>query len=360
MVELLTPDVYVEEVPAGPRPIQAVGTRTAAFIGIGARRPTPTAAMATAVNNWLQFTREFTDEDSTSTPLSNAVFGFFQNGGSRCFVVNMRRGDNVDAGAAGARARGRDRDRRRARLHRDRRLRGAAQPLREHGRPRRDPRRAAPGRRPRAADARRDRDRRGRRAPVRGAGRRRGQGEQPPTSPSRSPASGRRRRDPGFGAFYFPGITIRDPIGGAARRRRPVRAHRRDLGAERRDARRPQGTGQRGHPRRPQRHPAADPRRAGRPQPGRRQLHPLLPARRHPGLGRPDARRRRQRVALPQRPAPVQHDRGVDRRGDPLDRLRAQRPAAVEVDPARRRSVPHPCLARRRADGPDGRARRSS
>jgi phage tail sheath protein FI len=97
MVELLTPDVYVIEVAAGPRPIQAVGTRTAGFIGI-APKADANRGVATAINNWLQFTRTFTDEKSESTPLSNAVFGFFQNGGSRCFVVNLRRGDGVDAG----------------------------------------------------------------------------------------------------------------------------------------------------------------------------------------------------------------------------------------------------------------------
>jgi phage tail sheath protein FI len=99
MVELLTPDVYVQEVPAGPRPIQAVGTRTAAFIGV-APKADAFRGVATAVNNWLQFTRMFTEPNSTSTPLSNAVFGFFQNGGSRCFVVNIRRGDGVDVGLA--------------------------------------------------------------------------------------------------------------------------------------------------------------------------------------------------------------------------------------------------------------------
>src|SRR5262245_18066142 len=97
MVDLLTPDVYVQEVPAGPRPIQAVGTRTAGFIGT-APKADAYRGVARAVNNWLQFTRDFTEDDTTSTPLSNAVFGFFQNGGSRCFVVNLRRGDTVDAG----------------------------------------------------------------------------------------------------------------------------------------------------------------------------------------------------------------------------------------------------------------------
>jgi phage tail sheath protein FI len=97
MVELLTPDVYVQEVAAGPRPIQAVGTRTAGFIGVAPKADAYRGA-ARAINNWLQFTREFTEPGSASTPLSNAVFGFFQNGGSRCFVVNIRRTDGVDVG----------------------------------------------------------------------------------------------------------------------------------------------------------------------------------------------------------------------------------------------------------------------
>ena len=88
MPEYLTPDVYVEEVAAGPRPIQAVGTRTAGFVGVGAegRRARGEAvgdqqldASSSAITP---------GRSSASTPLSNAVFGFFQNGGSRCFVVN--------------------------------------------------------------------------------------------------------------------------------------------------------------------------------------------------------------------------------------------------------------------------------
>jgi phage tail sheath protein FI len=98
MVELLTPDVYVIEVAKGPRPIQAVGTRTAGFIGV-APKADARRGEAIAINNWLQFTRIYTDDDNkASTPLSSAVFGFFQNGGSRCFVVNVRRADGVDAG----------------------------------------------------------------------------------------------------------------------------------------------------------------------------------------------------------------------------------------------------------------------
>jgi phage tail sheath protein FI len=91
MAEYLTPDVYVEEVPAGPRPIQAVGTRTAGFVGQAPRRDAHRengVGVATAVNNWSQFMREFVGNERGSTSLSHAVFGFFQNGGSRCFIVN--------------------------------------------------------------------------------------------------------------------------------------------------------------------------------------------------------------------------------------------------------------------------------
>src|SRR3954447_20015947 len=99
MPEYLTPDVYVEEIPAGPRPIQAVGTRTAAFVG---RAPLGDVRRNEAypVNNWLQFVREYVDQSRNSTVLSTAVYGFFQNGGSRCFIVNTADADPI-AGAAG-------------------------------------------------------------------------------------------------------------------------------------------------------------------------------------------------------------------------------------------------------------------
>jgi phage tail sheath protein FI len=82
------PGIYVEEVPSGARPIEAVGTSTAAFIGVA---PNPDARQheAYAVNNWTQFLKIYGGEGAASTPLSNAVFGFFQNGGSRCYIVNV-------------------------------------------------------------------------------------------------------------------------------------------------------------------------------------------------------------------------------------------------------------------------------
>jgi hypothetical protein len=88
MSTYLTPGIYVEEVSTGPRPIQALGTSTAGFVGVA---PNAQARLneAVAINNWSQFVREFVGDPQTSTPLSSAVFGFFQNGGRRCYVVNV-------------------------------------------------------------------------------------------------------------------------------------------------------------------------------------------------------------------------------------------------------------------------------
>jgi hypothetical protein len=92
----MTPGVYVEEVSTGPRPIQAVGTSTAGFVGVA---PDATAHVneSMAINNWSQFVREYAAKSTTSTPLSHAVFGFFMNGGQRCYVVNIG-GDGSLAG----------------------------------------------------------------------------------------------------------------------------------------------------------------------------------------------------------------------------------------------------------------------
>ena len=88
MPTYLTPGIYIEEISTGAKPIEAVGTSIAAFVGIA---PNAAARLqeAFAVNSWSQFTKEFVAEGNLSTALSHAVFGFFQNSGSRCYVVNV-------------------------------------------------------------------------------------------------------------------------------------------------------------------------------------------------------------------------------------------------------------------------------
>jgi len=88
MPTYLTPGIYIEEISTGSQPIEAVGASTAAFIGVA---PNPDARLHAAfgINNWSQFIKEYSGEGATSTPLSQAVYGFFQNGGGRCYIVNV-------------------------------------------------------------------------------------------------------------------------------------------------------------------------------------------------------------------------------------------------------------------------------
>ncbi|MGE3163639.1 MAG: phage tail sheath family protein [Planctomycetota bacterium] len=99
----LSPDVYIKEVSTGARPIEAVGTSTAGFVGQAIRRDAPKNE-AVAVNNWGQFRAEFVGElgetPPASTPLVQAVWGFFQNGGSRCYVVNIGADKSLQKGLA--------------------------------------------------------------------------------------------------------------------------------------------------------------------------------------------------------------------------------------------------------------------
>jgi uncharacterized protein len=82
----LSPGVYVEEVDRGSKPIEAVGTNTVGFLGESARGPVNEAVLCT---NWSQFVKTFGDFGQCSPHLAHGIYGFFNNGGSRCFVVNV-------------------------------------------------------------------------------------------------------------------------------------------------------------------------------------------------------------------------------------------------------------------------------
>src|SRR5688572_27566923 len=82
----LSPGVYVEEVDRGSKPIEAVGTNTVGFLGESSKGPQNEAVLIT---NWSQFVKTFGDFKDCSEHLAHAVYGFFNNGGSRCFIVNV-------------------------------------------------------------------------------------------------------------------------------------------------------------------------------------------------------------------------------------------------------------------------------
>jgi len=85
MPQYLSPGVYVEEVEAGSRPIEGVGTAVAAFVGLAARGP---FNEPTLVTNWSQFVQSFGDFVDGSY-LAHAVYGYFLNGGGACYVVRV-------------------------------------------------------------------------------------------------------------------------------------------------------------------------------------------------------------------------------------------------------------------------------
>lgn len=125
----LTPGVYVEEVPGTP-PIAPVGTSTAGFIGVvdaTATNPAPPDGDGKAfampilpgrdgslptdfytlapldtpqlVTSWDQFKTKFGDFHTGNLTLAHAVYGFFNNGGSRCWV--SRTSDLANASEVG-------------------------------------------------------------------------------------------------------------------------------------------------------------------------------------------------------------------------------------------------------------------
>jgi uncharacterized protein len=96
-----TPDVYIEEESSGARPIEPVGTSTAGFIGKAPVSNPDFFKKAERVNNWTEFCNKFAPasdngQKPAGTPLSSAVYGFFENGGSVCYVVDIGDGPVVD------------------------------------------------------------------------------------------------------------------------------------------------------------------------------------------------------------------------------------------------------------------------
>lgn len=85
MVTPTYPGVYVEEVPSGVRPITGASTSTAAFIG-QAQKGSLTEAVR--IFNFTQFQNLYGDF-MLGSYLAHAVFQFFNNGGSQCYIVRV-------------------------------------------------------------------------------------------------------------------------------------------------------------------------------------------------------------------------------------------------------------------------------
>jgi len=120
MPQYLSPGVYVEEVPSSVKTIAGVGTSTAGFIGAVADgapmppqpgkfqldasnkpvldahgNPIPLpytlspAGEPQLITSWETFKNRFGDFSAANKTLAHAVYGFFNNGGTRCWVTRI-------------------------------------------------------------------------------------------------------------------------------------------------------------------------------------------------------------------------------------------------------------------------------
>jgi hypothetical protein len=109
MPDYRSPGVFVEEVPSSTSPIQGAGTSTAGFIGLYGLPATLTLPFTEAsklaadgqvvlCTNFTEFTNHFGgfatpksfDDEDRHSHLVHAVYGFFNNGGTRCFVTRVK------------------------------------------------------------------------------------------------------------------------------------------------------------------------------------------------------------------------------------------------------------------------------
>jgi hypothetical protein len=98
--------VYVEEIPSANKPIEGVGTAVAAFVGLAPGGPVNTPMR---ISNWTQFAKIYGDPVNPDNGpfmegsyLAHSIYGFFQNGGSVCWVVRVGSEDGAGAAARAA------------------------------------------------------------------------------------------------------------------------------------------------------------------------------------------------------------------------------------------------------------------
>lgn len=97
-----SPGVYVEEVDRGMKPIEAVSTAVAAFIGYSVKAEQDGENLLgkpTLVTNWTQYQQRF-GGFAPGIYLPDAVYGYFSNGGGRCYIVSLKTLEGGDDPAA--------------------------------------------------------------------------------------------------------------------------------------------------------------------------------------------------------------------------------------------------------------------
>src|SRR3990167_9168717 len=82
--DIRAPGIYQTFDSVAPPPLSISNTRIAGFVGVTQKGP---MNEATRLQNWDEFLEIFGYTDDSYT--SNAVYGFFKNGGSDCWVVRI-------------------------------------------------------------------------------------------------------------------------------------------------------------------------------------------------------------------------------------------------------------------------------
>ncbi len=100
MAEYLSPGVYVEEYDSGTKPMEGISTSVAGFIGMAVRGQT--VGVPNLVTSFADYKRKFggylSENDYGSYRyLPYSVEQFFQNGGSRCYVMRVAPADAKEA-----------------------------------------------------------------------------------------------------------------------------------------------------------------------------------------------------------------------------------------------------------------------
>src|SRR5439155_12717684 len=106
MATYLAPGVYVEIKPSGSKPIEAVSTSIAAFVGVAGKGP---IGRATLITSAAEFTRVFGEPIQPDPSiaallphLAYAVEHFFAQGGTTCYVVRTAHYDVANPSAVTA------------------------------------------------------------------------------------------------------------------------------------------------------------------------------------------------------------------------------------------------------------------
>ncbi len=100
MPEYLSPGIYVEEVDRGPKPIEGVGTAMPVFVGFSEKAQlaeqvdgetviSDVLGQPLLVTNWTQYVERF-GGFVEGAYMPHSVYGYFLNGGSRCYVLSVK------------------------------------------------------------------------------------------------------------------------------------------------------------------------------------------------------------------------------------------------------------------------------